>query len=132
MAIRATDRGQLGHVTGLADGVPVSMEFQGRLLDPTGEGWRRDRDRDENGREPRRGKVQETNSNKKSWTRQSIADAATSLPPPPSPITHSQTLLRLIRVEPTGQGTDCQLSLFQGSLSPAGPSSSNSRSDYMM
>lgn len=65
MAIRATDRGQLGHVTGLADGVPVSMEFQGRLLDPTGEGWRRDRDRDENERGPRRGKVRETNSNKK-------------------------------------------------------------------
>lgn len=54
----------MSHVTGLADGVPASMEFQGRLLDPTGEGWRRDRDRDENERGPRREKVQETNSNK--------------------------------------------------------------------
>lgn len=40
MAIRATDGGELGHVTGLTGSVFVSMEFQGGLLDPTGgAGW---------------------------------------------------------------------------------------------
>lgn len=37
VAIRAADGGELGHVTGLADGVFISMDFQGWLLDPTGE-----------------------------------------------------------------------------------------------
>lgn len=42
MAVRAADGGQLGHVAGLAGGIFVCMEFQGRLLDPTGgEGWGR-------------------------------------------------------------------------------------------
>lgn len=119
MTIRATDRGKLGHVTGLADGVFVSMEFQGRLLDPTGQGWERHMESGENETGTGKAKVPETGSDK----RLAIDSRYSRFSAPATLLHHPQAdPPPVLKVEPTRRGIGSQRPLLQGLLSPAGPS----------